>query len=75
MQPTCLTENVGSGTEVEMVCVAEYDTGVYIVVQLALVDTFHTADSADGHEDRCWYGAVVGSDFTGTGVCSWCCCL
>ena len=62
VQATGPADDVHAGTEIEVICVAKDNLGLYVVAQFVHVDAFHGAEGADGHEDGGFYGAVVGRD-------------
>ena len=71
MEAAGLSENVGAGTKVEMVGIAQDDARLYIVAQFAHVDAFHGAAGAYGHENRGGNRAVVGGDYSGARIGGW----
>ena len=75
MQSAGPAQYVETGTEIEMVRVAENDPGVYIVAQFALVNRLNGADSPDGHENRGGNHTVVCGYLTGAGIGAFRCCF
>ena len=60
VQPAGALQNVQSRTQVEMICVAQNYLGFDVLSQISVIYSFNGADSADRHENRGLYGAVVG---------------
>ena len=51
-----------------MISVAEDDLCLHLVVEVAVCDTLHAANRANGHEDGSLYLTVVGGDESGAGI-------
>ena len=66
VETACLLQNLRSGTEVQMIGVAQNDLGLYRIDQSLLRNGFYTADRAARHKDRCLYAAMIGLDRSGT---------
>ncbi len=60
-------EDIQSGTEIEMICIAEDDLGFDIFLKVFMVYPLYGPDSAYGHEDRGAYIAVAGMQDSATG--------
>ena len=60
MKTSCLAKYVKTGTEIEMICVAEYYLGLDIIAQFMLMHSLDAAHSAYRHEYRCLDHAVDG---------------
>ena len=63
-----MTEYVETRTEVQVICVSEYDLSLYLLFQLAEMNAFNRTACAYWHEDRCLYLSVVSAYHTGTGI-------
>ena len=61
-------EHFKSGTQIEMIGVAENDLGFYFIIKLMDVHALDGTEGAHGHEDGRLYGAVVGSQETGARI-------
>ena len=61
-------ENVEPRPQIEVIGVAQYDLGFYVVAQLVLMHGFDAAYGSYGHEYRGLYRSVVGRDEAGTGT-------
>ena len=62
MEAAGFPEGVQSGTEIEMVGVAENDFRADILLQIPVIHALDGADGPDGHEDGGMDGAMVGLD-------------
>ncbi len=51
VQAACSSQYVQPGTQVKMVCVAEYYLGFHIVFKVFMVNPFHRSHGADRHEN------------------------
>ena len=65
-----LAEHVQSGTQVEMISVAEYDLGSYIFLQIPMIYALDGPYGPDGHENRGMYRAMIGFDQACAGSCA-----
>ena len=54
--------------QIEMIGVAEYYLGFYIIAELVHMDTLDGTDRTDGHENRSLDRAMVSFDKTGSGA-------
>ena len=61
-------DDIGAGTQVEMVCVAKDNLSLDIVTQFMRVDTLDRAKGAYRHKYRSLDLTVVGRDHTGTRI-------
>ena len=68
MQTASLVQNVKSGTEVEVIGVAEDNLRLHLLAQYGEMHTFHTAACSHGHEDRGENLPMVGGYHSRTGV-------
>ena len=50
-----------------MISVSKYDLRVDLMPQFVLMNSLHTAHSADRHEYRCRYVAMVSVQYAGSG--------
>lgn len=64
MQATCLVDDVGAGSKVEVVGIAQNDLSFDILIQVLLGDGFDSAGGAHGHKYGSFDGTVIGSDDT-----------
>ncbi len=67
MQAAGLAQYFSARTQIQVICIAQYDLCAYVVAQFAGMHTLDTAQGAYGHEYRSLNLTVVGSDNTGTG--------
>ena len=70
VQPSRPFEDVRSGTQVEVVGVAQNDLCADLLFQIAVEDAFDAPDGAHGHEDRGLDRSVVGRDDARSGRAS-----
>ena len=68
MEATRLAENIESGTEIEVVGVAQDDLGLYLLTEFREMHTLHTAHRTHRHEDGGENLSVVGGNHTCTGI-------
>ena len=68
VQSACLAQDIQSGAQIEVVGIAQNDLRLHLLAEFGEMYTLHTANRTDGHEDRCLYLAVVGGNYTGTGL-------
>ena len=67
MQAARLLQNVGGGPQVQMVGVAEYNVGIDVLLQLALMYGLHRTSCAHRHKNGRLNLAVIGFNEAGTG--------
>ena len=68
MKTACLAQDVKTGTEVEMIGVAEDNLCLHLLTQFGKVHPLDTAAGAYGHEYGCKYLTMVGGYLSRTGV-------
>ena len=68
MQSASLAQCVKSGTEVQVVGVAQYYLCLYLLAQLLKVYSLDRANGSHGHKDRGLYLSVIGGYESGTCV-------
>ena len=61
-------EDVESGTQIEVVCVAQDYLGPYVVLQVAVIYPFDASYRSHGHKDGGLYHTVVGIQETASGI-------
>ena len=73
VQTSGLPYNLRTRTQIQMVGVTEYYLCFYVIAELVLVHTFHTAEGTHRHEYRGEYLAVVGGYLAGACVAALSC--
>jgi hypothetical protein len=59
MQTASLMKYVKPGTQIQMICIAEYNLRINVIAQFSEMNAFHTTDSAYRHKYRGLYRAMV----------------
>jgi hypothetical protein len=68
VQSATLVQHIQTRTKIEMIGIAKYYLGFYLIFQVADMRGLHTADSTHRHKNRGLYVSMVGGKEAGTGI-------
>jgi hypothetical protein len=68
VQSTGFFQHFKARTQVQMICVAQYDLRFYVIFKFRHLDSLNRTHRADRHEDGCLNHTMAGNDLSGSGM-------
>ena len=68
MKPVKCLQDLHTRTQVQMICVAQYDLRFYVILKFRHLDSLNRTHRADRHEDGCLNHTMAGNDLSGSGM-------